>query len=584
MGDPTPTTSACKVERSIADKVTSQAKRPFSTWPGNLNFTPPLTFNPKTRAELANAVLAAEAQGLNVRAFGSRWSFSDAIQANAMIATEHLNRSLNDLPIILAAGIDRTHLHLVEAGMKASDLVRLLDNQGQMLEAGGASDQSVAGMISTSTHSADSSVPPFVEYVRAIHLVGAGGIEHWIERDSPITDPNLLVKAYPCLARGNIHYDTALFDAVLVAAGTMGVIYSVIVEAVPTYGVKQHRVATTWEQLLKDDPSLARVTNGSYMKSLSVGWIDVLGSAVAMKEPFSPNTFSQIVINPYPFYANDASLSPQAKAKVGEHLCFITNRVRLPNPPVPPVVPPPLVEAGFPDRMMRAALDALGGNPAETARFLLFGQSVQGKKPDEAVIAAVDFLADNYAPGTISAVIRHVLVEILPRGEFSAVNLSEVAAFGAQIHAFGFEAAFSVSGAVAFVNSLLPVVQGFALRRPQSYIGGYLSLRIVGQRTTSLLGPQKWSPTCHVEYIGVSGTRGMPEFLMELQRLAIRMGGVLHLGLMNDVMTAADFQNAHGAAAILAFRHARGRLTNNATLSTFDNVFTKRLNLGALPS
>ena len=59
-------------------------------------------------------------------------------------------------------------------------------------------------------------------------------------------------------------------------------------------------------------------------------------------------------------------------------------------------------------------------------------------------------------------------------------------------------------------------------------------------------------------------------------------GGILHLGLQNNVMTAADMQNAYGPANIEAFRRARGILSQNGTLTTFDNAFTDRLGLSAL--
>lgn len=47
-------------------------------------------------------------------------------------------------------------------------------------------------------------------------------------------------------------------------------------------------------------------------------------------------------------------------------------------------------------------------------------------------------------------------------------------------------------------------------------------------------------------------------------------------------MTAADLRSAHGPDRIDKFRWARGVLSQNATLTTFDNSFTDRLGLSAV--
>ena len=76
-----------------------------------------------------------------------------------MIDTSELWKDPNNLhsglPAILADGMDPTFLFHVEAGINASDLTHLLAQRGQTLEAGGGSGQSLAGMMSTSTHSGD---------------------------------------------------------------------------------------------------------------------------------------------------------------------------------------------------------------------------------------------------------------------------------------------------------------------------------------------------------------------------------------------------------------------------------------------
>ena len=149
MSDPTPTIPECVVQRAAGATVDMVTDRDFETWPGNLKFTAPQYYNPKTRAELANAILRAESDGHHVRAFGSKWSFSDAIKATtgtppktgAMIVTEQLKRSLqSELPSILAPGVDSNSLIHVEAGIKGTDLNLLMARHGQALDSGGCWD------------------------------------------------------------------------------------------------------------------------------------------------------------------------------------------------------------------------------------------------------------------------------------------------------------------------------------------------------------------------------------------------------------------------------------------------------------
>jgi FAD/FMN-containing dehydrogenase len=595
MPDPTPRTRACELNRSTADAVATATNRTYANWPGNVTFASPMFLNPKTLAELANAVLKAEGAGHHIRAFGSKWSFSDAASAStagsgpgAMIVTEQLKKSLNSqLPSLLKGGVDPTYLCHVEAGMKANDLMAYLAAKNQNIEAGGASGQSIAGMMSTSTHSADSQVQPFVDHVQAIHLVAAGGVEHWIERAAPITDPSKLTDVYSCLAPGNIHYDTALFNAVLVAAGSMGVIYSVIIRTVPQFALRQHRVVTTWQALIQVDPLLSGVINGSYMASRHFGAdINVLEPPPIMSEPFSPNTFSQIVVNPYPFYGNDATLTPRQQIHIGQHECIVTNRVTVPIPAQRPGPPPSLNLETLGTGLGTAALDALGRGPDYPQNAVRFKglSDIYAHEPDvtRKAAALIDMLAENYQPGTISAAIRYVLSQILPLPDRVDVNLTEVIGWGGEIRSFCVEAAFPVPAAMVFVAQVFVLIQMYAARQPHVYVGGYLALRIVGQKTEALLGMQRWSPTCHVEYMGIAGTKSIDEFVDDLQKLAIAAGGVLHLGLQNNKMTAADLLKAFGRTNVEQFRRARGLLSQDGALKSFDNSFTDRLGLSAL--
>src|SRR5260370_11681019 len=341
--------SQCQADRGAGTSVEVLSNYAFQNWPRNIQFNAPAYFRPKTRVELVNAVLRAEGERHHVRAVGSGWSFSDAICATdssrvipgVMIDTTQLAGNLQStlqpgIGSMLTAVEDRPLLLHMEAGITISDLNFLLDHQPgrQTLDSGGGSGQTLGGVLSTSTHGGDSLVAPLADYVCAIHLVGAGGVEHWIEPDSGITNADRLQAIYPCLSLANIHYNNDLFNSVLCSGGSMGVIYSAILKTVPQFGLVQHRAVATCEGVLAAAPDLAAVLDGSFLSGAYklVNLLDgkPLGPALG---PFEGNRFSQFVINPYPLQSDDATLSgTPLEIYPDQHLCFVTNRAPIPLP------------------------------------------------------------------------------------------------------------------------------------------------------------------------------------------------------------------------------------------------------------
>ena len=115
---------------------------------------------------------------------------------------------------------------------------------------GGSAGQSLAGAISTSTHGGDTNLS-MVDMVQAIHLVGAGGVEFFIQRGVPnaIVDPDLLASKNPCIGRCQIISDDETFYAAVVSMGRMGIIVSMVIEVVPQFFLAETNVQTTWETL-----------------------------------------------------------------------------------------------------------------------------------------------------------------------------------------------------------------------------------------------------------------------------------------------------------------------------------------------
>jgi hypothetical protein len=257
---------------------------------------------------------------------------------------------------------------------------------------------------------------------------------------------------------------------------------------------------------------------------------------------------------------------------------------------VPVPTAPSNPSGGPPDftKVAQAARASLGFNLQYDAEFAAFEASMLPIQ-DISIKAAllVDFLARYFDARSISAAITNVYTQALPIGDSLDVSymVSTGVSFGSTgapsdlvIRSLSIEAAFAVPDGVGFVSKVLALVADYASRSLPIYIGGYLSVRLVGQ-TAATMGMQRFSPTCCVEYALVAGSTGVDDFVSDLQKLALTCNGTLHWGQCNEVMTAADIQNFYGRANVDAFRRVRAILSQNGTRTTFDNSFTDRLGL-----
>jgi len=160
-------------------------------------FTARACFTPEDKAQLVKAVTEAAKRGQSLRAIGRNYSFSevgvadDIVDTKALqlhlsqpypasatrLAPERLRDGGSDWLAKVCAGDARAVGHgfvHVEAGIRIHQLLDDLGKCGLALPTmGDAGAQSLAGALSTGTHGGDFEVLPLVEWVRAVHLVGA---------------------------------------------------------------------------------------------------------------------------------------------------------------------------------------------------------------------------------------------------------------------------------------------------------------------------------------------------------------------------------------------------------------------------
>jgi hypothetical protein len=262
---------ACRSEQYSGSTI---KELPWSNWAELAGGIVETFYEPGSLADIVRVVQDAQAASKRIRVVGSGWAFEDiAYSPDVMVSLDRLNSVLDYvtdpaggalLSQTIAGG--RTLVH-IEAGIKVATLnLQLAARNLAMPTLGGSNGQSIVGALTTSTHGGDFEEPPFCDLIHAIHMVGPGGQEYWIERVSaPITISARLGRVLPCPDTLVVR-DDELFDAVAVSLGRFGIIYSVILEAVPAYSLARERTIMAFPSVI----NLLRqgIDQGSFLEPL----------------------------------------------------------------------------------------------------------------------------------------------------------------------------------------------------------------------------------------------------------------------------------------------------------------------------
>jgi hypothetical protein len=198
--------------------------------------------SPGTVEELAALVQRAEAEGTTVRAVGAGHAWSDiALTDGHLVLPDRLGGALlalDDGALRPEAAAERlvrvrggTHLHQLNAELDAAGLA--LKNMG------GYDAQTLAGVVSTSTHGSGLRFGPFPDVVRSLDLVTSGGDVVRVEPDGGITDP--------VRHAGRLVQNDDTFAAAVCGLGTIGLIHSLVVEVREKFWLQEVREVSTWE-------------------------------------------------------------------------------------------------------------------------------------------------------------------------------------------------------------------------------------------------------------------------------------------------------------------------------------------------
>ncbi len=540
----------------------ANTNEPWANWANNQSLRPKGHLHPQTPEEVVAIVKTAERDpNARVRAVGSSWSFPDIAMTPSYLVETNALRGLRkdvidpDRPrsesVLTANSPEPKYLLHVEAGIQVEALMAVLDlRKLAPFTMGGASGQTLGGVISTSVHGSNWDRGPIPNAVRAIQLVGPGGNQHWIEPDQwRITDEaRLRARLSPEV---QIHYDDDWFDSVVVSMGSMGVITSVVLEVTDQYSLEKTCEQTTWSDL---KPRL---------------------------DPTHPKTVFDPT-HPYVMVALDP-------AEMGHETCYVTTHkltTEAPTPAATAVDPlaafcqldqPKLIEflksngvdghiAGWAVSSTRDILNLIRSMPGGLSDFL---GTVLNPLPEVTAGLVSSLTRDALKPGETQRNVAHKIM--------APVNPGECAVRG---HAI--ELAFDATkgGHLTFVDDARTLLDDERTKR--RVLGGYISLRFVGP-SRAILSPQQSTRTCMIEITGIRSLTSTDPLLDELEKLGKTHGAIQHWGMFTiPNLSEQDLTRAY--PRLDTWRRVRQEITNGGTVNTFENAFSTRVGLDKPPA
>jgi hypothetical protein len=539
-----------------------------------------------------------------------------------------------------SGGQPQKFLFHVEAGITISELGELLAHQSprmSLLAISGSPGATLAGALSSATHGAEFNWPLLVDTVKAVHLVGPGGLQWWIEGDQPIADPQQLRAAYPDIAPERIIRGTDAIggiapqdwlNAAIVSLGSVGVIYSVVLQVVPQFGVREVVAQTTWRgigtalgQVPMPDPGFQGLDFDTKLripvtsKAASSGLLEFLldgsmnGTGIAARDERG---------NPVNRYA-DLAINPNRRSD-GDFDCWIGNReqtLRLPIDPNPPAgnetgeILKGVGEAfKAPDFLHKlAVINQLGtaGDVFSTAWDLVMNQSGFTAKIGALTRASdvVDVGLDTFLTPTLSRpdgpeVAQVLLTGLLSgllgtancdrRSDKTGVNVGALGFPGSGVMGTGLEIALAPADAFSFL--MTEILDRVDELRP---FLGYVSIRVCST-TKTLMGMQQFGDATHpcsvmIEVVAFASDNSR-QFIHDLQartlaRIHNGLDAMLHWGLENEQVNGGHLRSTmalrrparSGLSKLDTFKAMRALVQAAAPAASrvFDNGFTDRL-------
>ena len=544
-------------------------------------------------------------------------SLPDILSQSALDATS-TNRPVS--------GGRRFYFH-VEGGITIAQLGELLAHQSPRLSLraiSGSPGATLAGALSSATHGAEFKWPLLIDTVKAVHMIGPGGHHWWIEGDESIVDPQKLRQAHPEFASERIILGTTAvagvrpqdwLNAAIVSMGCMGVIYSVVLEAVPQFGVHEAVVQTTWRgignalgtvpmplpalQGLDFDTKLRLAATSSTASRALLNFI-LDGSMNGTGIGLANNVYCDLAINPN-------------RRPDGDFDCWIGNRevtIRLPIDPQPApgndigdmvggvtraFSSPNLVQK-FRNVYQAGSLWDIVWSLSSTQTKL----TRLGRASDLIDVGLDTFLTPMISnpdgPEVAQTFLSGMLAGMLGtansrrRSDKTGVSVGAIGFPGSGVRGTALEIALAPADAFGFL--MTEILDKIDTARP---FFGYVSIRICSP-TKTLMGMQQFGDPINphsvmIEIVAFASPNSQL-FMRDLQmrtvdRITKGLDAMLHWGLENDRVNGGHLRAtmalrrpaSPGISKLDTFKAVRGvvRAASLSQPNVFDNAFTSRM-------
>lgn len=644
----------------------------FINWARGVEFTSNESYRPSSRGEIVELIRIAEEENLRIKWHGSRWSFMTAFVSNDIVVESEnifglveINRSSGVVEqrkilshLSLRSGIDSSRLVHIKGGTKIFNVNRLLhgldliansvthvvpddefnDNCTVAMLAmptlGGSGGQAIAGALSTGTHGGDIQISPIADAVAAIHLIGPGGQEWWIEKSAGITagseeDTRVelegLVTHFPDAAAELCHNiivrkDDDFFNSVLVSLGRMGFIYSLVFEVRDRFKLTERRRNDVWETFrdnVTDITSLRNFDSAHTDPRLRIANIHYLNILIM---PFS-NEARQHVCKIATREIHEGScdeLPPNVGVAPGDGsidvfgwICGLADTRTLLVFLVPLLVTLMLGAAALAASigallvipfigwaLGAAAIAALAALTTIIVALsgLIAYLSVAARTAREVIGAITDFAFRFGFRELMISALTSLFDSAYPvtrdGGPFVRTGFSfkimdtygyEGESFCEKVDSmdFAFDAfLLDASGRPVYFSFIDEVLDLFdELRNRNIAIAGNLALRY-SRNTSALIGISRFETTVHIEIAVLRDFPGNSEFVQRVQTIAKRFNGIPSWGQLFNHYDARDILNIYGDS----LRTWRQTLTEiirggGGNDFTFSNNFTQTYNL-----
>lgn len=481
--------------------------------------------SPKDAAELVELVKQAEQAGQRIRMTGSGHSYSDvAVSEDYLLLPSALASVLKLEPSRLTptASTDKG-LVRVMAGCSIRQLNGELERRGlAFTNLGGWDAQTIVGAFTTGTHGSGLAFGPIAEQVVSLQVVGSGGKIYQIEPNPSVAITN--ASTFP----GKLEEDSSIpvelvqrddwFNAVRVSMGCMGVVYAVVMRAVPRFWIRETRELVGWRALS---------TAGGFVAQLLQN----------PRDPAHPDHV-EITVCPYP-----RSHDPN------EFDALLTKRWRLSAPP-----------AATRESSTRGVLGS--GHILSDPYVRHVTEGALARSMDDASLAELA----NIHRGLMLAVVDKEYVD----ASYKVFNFGDAN----QMRVFGIEMAFELKDTIRAMDRALVIAgEQFTAGRHHTVP---LTLRFV-QAATPFLAMQRGRDTTMLEIGAIVVSRGSQELLTNYERVFIdEFKARPHWGLDLSILKSFDEVRALYGAPADAWLSVLEQLN---PVGTFDGALTDRLGI-----